>query len=91
MATIIKLIRRGKVHKPFWHIVVTDSRAPKGCIEQLGTYDNLKKPVKLELDAEKAAVWVSRGAQPTVTVRRIFLKQGILKKAAELKGAGLKP
>jgi len=88
MATIIKLQRRGAIHRPFWHIVVTDSRKPKGCIEQLGTYNNLKKPVQLELDTDKAALWISRGAIPSDSVRRIFLKQGVLKKAAELKQAG---
>ncbi|MCD4814340.1 30S ribosomal protein S16 [bacterium] len=87
MATIIKLQRRGAVHRPFWHIVVTDSRKPKGCVEQLGTYDNLKKPIKLTLDEEKAAWWVSRGAKPTDTVHRIFHKQGVLKKAEELAAA----
>ncbi|MCK5242932.1 30S ribosomal protein S16 [bacterium] len=88
MATIIKLQRRGAIHKPFWHIVVTDSRKPKGCIEQLGTYANLKKPVELKLDADKAALWISRGAKPSESVRQLFLKNDIMKKAAELKQPG---
>ncbi len=88
MSTIIKLQRRGTVHKPFWRIVVTDSRKPKGCVEQLGTYDNWKKPVKLNLDEDRAAHWISCGAVPSVSVRKIFLGQGVLKKAAELKRAG---
>lgn len=88
MSTIIKLQRRGTIHKPFWRIVVTDSRKPKGCVEQLGTYDNLKKPVKLNLKEDRAALWISRGAVPSASVRKIFLGQGVLKKAAELKQAG---
>ncbi len=78
MATLIKLQRYGTVHKPFWRIVVTDSRKPKGCIEQLGTYDNLKKPVKLVLDDTKARLWISRGAVLTSSVRRIFHRRGLL-------------
>ncbi len=90
MATIIKLLRKGTIHRPFWRIVVSDSRKPRGCVEQLGTYDNLRKPAKLNLDEERSALWVSRGAKPSETVRRIFLKKGILKKAVELKPAGKK-
>jgi len=90
MATIIKLMRKGNIHRPFWRIVVSDSRKPRGCVEQLGTYDNLRKPIKLNFDEERAALWVSRGAKPSETVRRIFLKKGILKKAAELKPTGKK-
>ncbi|MCK5218031.1 30S ribosomal protein S16 [bacterium] len=90
MATIIKLMRKGTIHRPFWRIVVTDSRKPRGCVEQLGTYDNLRKPIKLNLNEERAAVWLSRGAKPSETVGRIFMKKGIMKKAAELKPAGKK-
>jgi small subunit ribosomal protein S16 len=85
MATIVKLRREGTRHKPFWRIVVTDSRKPKDCIEQLGTYDTLHKPAKLVLNADKAVRWVLLGATPSVTVRSIFKKNGILKKAAEQK------
>jgi small subunit ribosomal protein S16 len=83
MATIIKLQRKGTNHKPFWHIVVSDSRKPKGCVEQLGTYDNLKKPVKLVINEERAAYWISRGALPSPSVAQILLKKGIMPKAAE--------
>jgi small subunit ribosomal protein S16 len=87
MATLIKMQRYGTVHKPFWRIVVTDSRKPKGCIEQLGTYDNLKKPVKLVLDDTKARLWISRGAVLTSSVRRIFHRRGLLT-SAQSKSSG---
>jgi len=90
MSTIIKLQRQGAPHKPFWRIVVTDSRKPGGCVEQLGTYDNKHKPVAVNLDEEKAAMWVSRGATPTPTVRSILIQKGVMKKSAELQGAGAK-
>lgn len=87
MATLIKMQRYGTVHKPFWRIVVTDSRKPKGCIEQLGTYDNLKKPVKLVLNDDKARRWISRGAVLTTTVRRLFHRRGLLS-SAQSKSSG---
>jgi len=85
MATIVKMRREGTVHKPFWRIVVTDSRKPKDCIELLGTYDTLRKPAKLTLNDDKAVAWILKGAAPTPTVRSLFKKNGILKKVAELK------
>lgn len=90
MSTIIKLQRQGAPHKPFWRIVVTDSRKPAGSVELLGTYDNMRKPAALMLNEDKAALWVSRGAKPTPTVHRLFADNGILKKAADFKGAGAK-
>ncbi|MEW6515795.1 MAG: 30S ribosomal protein S16 [candidate division FCPU426 bacterium] len=87
MATLIKLQRYGTVHKPFWRIVVTDSRKPKGCIEQLGTYDNLRKPVKLTLNEDKAKLWISRGAVLTMSVRKIFHRRGLLAASNKTSGA----
>ena len=85
MATIIKLQRRGAIHRPFWRIVVTDSRKPKGCVEQLGTYDNLHKPIKLTLDKKKAILWLEKGAKPSPAVNQILKKQGIFKEIIENK------
>lgn len=78
MATIIKLQRKGTTHKPFWHIVVTDERKPKDCVELLGTYDNLHKPVTVRLNKEKTAKWLSLGATPTDSVRTILKNEGVL-------------
>jgi small subunit ribosomal protein S16 len=78
MPTIIKLQRQGAPHKPFWRIVVTDSRKPGGCVELLGTYDNHHKPVSLRLNEEKAAQWLARGAQPSPSMKRILMEKGLL-------------
>jgi small subunit ribosomal protein S16 len=88
MSTIIKLQRQGAPHKPFWRVVVTDSRKPMGTIELLGTYDNMQKPPLLQIDEAKAALWVSKGAKPTPSVMRLFAGKGVLKKAASVPGAG---
>ena len=77
MSTIIKLQRRGSPHKPFWRIVVTDSRHPLASVAQLGTYDNHKQPAVLHVDAAQAALWLSRGALPTPTVKKLLARQGI--------------
>ena len=77
MATIIKLQRRGAPHRPFWRIVVTDRRRPNGCIEQLGTYNNLVKPADVTLDKARAAHWLTQGAAPSPSVRKILRDQGV--------------
>lgn len=87
MATIIKMQRKGTIHRPFWRIVVTDSRHPKDCIEQVGTYDNLNKPSILKLNETKALLWLSRGATPTPSVVTLLKKQGIWKKALTAKAS----
>ncbi len=82
MSTIIKLQRQGAPHKPYWRVIVTDSRHPAGTIEQLGTYDNLRKPVKVQLDAQKVERWLTLGALPTPTVKQLFRREGLLPAAA---------
>ncbi len=83
MSTIIKMLRRGAPHKPFWRIVVTDSRRPHGCIEQLGVYDNLRKPAWLDLDEPKTSAWLAKGALPSPSVKRLFIQKGLLTKGAK--------
>ncbi len=88
MSTVIRLQRKGTIHRPFWRVVVNDSRNPYSCAEQLGTYDNTKKPVKLNLDIERAAQWINQGALPSDTVRQLFKKNGVFQKAQEIKNVG---
>lgn len=85
MATIIKMLRKGSIHRPYWWIVVTDCRKPKGCLEQLGTYNTLKKPSELKLDREKALAWLGKGALPTPTVKSIFKREGLTVNAKQEK------
>lgn len=75
----IRLKRQGAKKAPFYRIVVADSRSPRDgrAIEELGTYDPLTNPAKIEINIERAKYWISCGAQPTDTVR------GLLKKAEE--------
>lgn len=76
----IRLKRMGAKKAPFYRIVVADSRYPRDgrFIEELGTYNPLKEPSELKVDAEKATKWISDGAQPTDTVRNLLKKAGVL-------------
>ena len=76
----IRLKRMGAHKKPFYRIVVADSRTPRDgrFIEEIGYYDPMKKPADVKIDEEKAKKWLSTGAQPTDTVRSLFKKNGII-------------
>ena len=73
----IRLSRFGKKKKPFYRVVVTESSRPRDgrFVEIVGTYDPLKKPAEVKLDAERIKHWISRGAQPSDTVRSIIRRQ----------------
>lgn len=77
----IRLKRIGAHKKPFYRVVVADSRTPRDgrFIAELGTYDPLKDPAEIKIDAEKAQKWLDNGAQPTETVRSLLKKSGIIK------------
>lgn len=76
----IRLTRGGAKKKPFYRIVVADSRAARDgkFIEILGTYDPLKDPAEVKINEEKAKKWISDGAKPTDTVRALLKKQNIM-------------
>ncbi|NQY66620.1 MAG: 30S ribosomal protein S16 [Flavobacteriales bacterium] len=80
MATKIRLQRHGKKSKPFYYVVVADSRAPRDgkFIERLGSYNPNTYPITVELDVERALHWVKTGAQPTDTCRSILSTEGVL-------------
>ena len=80
MAVKIRLRRMGAKKAPFYRVVVADSRYPRDgrFIEEIGTYDPLKDPAEVKIDAEKALQWIKNGAQPTDTVKVLFKKTGIL-------------
>lgn len=79
MSVKIRLTRMGTHKRPFYRLVVTDSRAPRDgeCIDSLGTYDPLKAADAVSLDAAKIVSWLTKGAQPTPTVKQILTKAGI--------------
>ncbi len=70
----------GAHKKPFYRVVVADSRAPRDgkFIEEIGYYNPLTDPADIRIDEEKAKKWLGTGAQPTDTVRGLFKKTGIL-------------
>jgi len=88
MATRIRLARRGRAGRPFYHIVVADSRSPRDgrYIESIGSYNPMTDPATVELDFEKAVDWVMKGAQPSDTARSILSKQGVMLKKHLLVG-----
>jgi small subunit ribosomal protein S16 len=81
MAVKIRLKRIGTHKKPYYRVVVADSRSPRDgrFIEMIGTYDPLKKEGGTSLDQEKALGWLRKGAVPTDTVKSLLSKAGILK------------
>ena len=72
MAVKIRLRRMGSKKAPFYRVVVADSRYPRNgrFIEEIGTYDILKKPSEFNVDAN--------GAQPTDTVKALLKKNGVI-------------
>ena len=90
MATSIRLRRGGRTHKPYYRIVVIDSRhrdrGPE--IENLGVYHPCARPEPIsEVDVHKALEWLNKGAQPSETAKSLLRKLGVLKHYAE----GTKP
>lgn len=82
MSVKIRLQRHGKKGKPFFHIVVADSRAKRDgrFIEKLGTYNPITNPATIDLDVDSAVKWLNNGAQPTDTARAILSYKGALYK-----------
>jgi small subunit ribosomal protein S16 len=75
----IRLARIGKKKKPFYRVVVIEKSRPRNgrTVEVVGTYDPLKKPALIKLDAERVKYWLGCGAQPSDTVRSFFRDQKI--------------
>ena len=80
MAVKMRLKRMGAKKKPFYRIVVADSRSPRDgrFIEEIGVYDPTREPSVIKIDAEKAKKWIANGAQPTDTVRALMKKNDLL-------------
>ena len=75
----IRLARLGSHKKPFYRMIVTDSKTRRNgpFIEILGTYDPLKEPSDVKIDMERAKFWLGRGAQPSDTAKRLMQKAGL--------------
>ena len=76
----IRLKRMGAHKKPFYRVVVADSRTPRNgrFIEEIGTFNPLTDPAEIKIDAEAAKKWLSNGAQPTDTVKALLKKSNII-------------
>lgn len=90
MATSIRLRRGGRTHKPYYRIVVIDSRhrdrGPE--IENLGVYHPCARPEPIsEVDVHKTLEWLGKGAQPSETAKSLLRKLGVMKHFAD----GTKP
>ena len=82
MPVKLRLTRQGRKRKPYYHIVVADSRAPRDgkYIERIGMYNPNTNPATIELDFDRAFDWLQKGAQPTETCRAILSYKGVLMK-----------
>ncbi len=92
MAVKIRLRRMGSKKKPFYRIVVADSRSPRDgrFIEILGHYDPKLEEKSVKINKESALNWLHQGAQPSDTVRNILSTQGVMKQFHEEKLANKK-
>ncbi len=82
MPVKMRLTRHGRKRYAYYHIVVADSRAPRDgrYIERIGFYNPNTNPATINLDFDKAYDWLTKGAQPTDTVRAILSYKGVLYK-----------
>ena len=76
----IRLMRMGATKRPYYRVVVADSRSPRDgrFIERIGRYNPLSEPSLIEIDEDRALHWLSRGAQPSEQVENLLRKVGIL-------------
>ena len=89
MAVKIRLTRTGKKKQPSYRVVVADARSPRDgrYIEQIGRYHPLSDPSEVVIDNERAAYWLSVGAQPTEAVAKLLQISGATEAAAKPKPA----
>lgn len=80
MAVRMRLMRMGKKKQPFYRVVVVDGRSPRDgrYIEQIGRYDARQDPSLVEIDNERAADWLSKGAKPSETVEKLLNISGAM-------------
>jgi small subunit ribosomal protein S16 len=97
MAVKMRLMRMGKKKTPSYRVVVVDGRAPRDgrYIEQIGRYDPQQDPSLVEIDNEKAASWLSKGAQPTEAVEKLLNISGAMNtmkvRTGQIHTVGAKP
>jgi small subunit ribosomal protein S16 len=85
MSLVIRMARAGTKKRPFYHIVIADSRAPRDgrFIERIGYFNPLlpkEKTERLKLDLDKVKDWMKKGAQPSDRIMRFLDAAGIMKR-----------
>ena len=92
MAVHLRLTRAGRHNLPFYRVVAADSRKPRDgrYLEVLGTYDPLKNPPVAQLKQERILDWLMKGAQPSVTVRTVLKRAGVLKQFEAARSGNVK-
>lgn len=86
MAVKMRLTRMGDKKSPFYRVVVIDSRKARSSeyIDKIGYVDPLKTPAEINIDVEKAKDWLSKGVQPTETVKSYLVKAGVIEPSKKL-------
>jgi small subunit ribosomal protein S16 len=74
VAVRVRLTRVGSNKNPIWRVVVADQRSPRDgrFIESIGHYNPQTQPSTIVLDEERLRHWLSRGAQPSGTVKKLM-------------------
>ncbi|AZZ60168.1 30S ribosomal protein S16 [Oenococcus sp. UCMA 16435] len=92
MSVKIRLHLMGTKKRPFYRIVIADSRARRDgrFIEEVGYYNTITKPAEIKLNEDEIFSWLMKGAQPTNTVRNFLSDAGLMKKLHEAKLAAKK-
>lgn len=80
MAVRIRLNKIGAKKRPFYRLVVADSRMPRDgrFLEIIGHYNPIVDPVEIVVDKEKAQNWLAKGARPSETVKRLLKQAGVI-------------
>lgn len=86
MAVKMRLTRMGDKKSPFYRIVITDSRNARdgAYIDKVGHYNPTTNPAEIVIDEVKAKDWLSKGVQPTETVKNLLVNKGIIEKSNKL-------
>ena len=86
MAVKMRLMRMGDKKSPFYRVVVIDSRKAQSgeYIDKVGYIDPTKNPAEVNIDVEKAKSWLSKGVQPTETVKSYLVKVGAMEQSTKL-------
>lgn len=87
MAVKIRMKRMGTKKRPYYRLVVADSRSPRDgrIIEAVGTYNPISEPAQVDVNEELVMKWLKEGAKPSDTVRKLLSDKGIMEKYHDYK------